>query len=111
MGNPKKFWKGKRSYEAQRRIKEVFPKCFNRVEMVHGDSKQMHSVIVLTRPVEEMCLKVQVVDLPLWERPDAEVNLAPSYTNTHLSIIHTHTQHSAPLLGHVDGFGPEIFKS
>lgn len=73
----------------------------------------MYSAKVLTSPVKEMCLKVQVVDLLLRGRlgPDVEVNLASCYTNTHLSIIHTHA-HSAlcPMLGPVDGFGPKSFR-
>lgn len=65
------------------RVKEVFPKCFIHVEIVQGD---MNSVMVLTSPVKETRLKVQVVDLLLRGRlePDVEVNLAMGYTNTHL---------------------------
>lgn len=47
------------------RVKVTFPKCFIHVEIVERDRKCMYSVIVLTRPVKETCLKVQVVDLPL----------------------------------------------
>ncbi len=57
-----------------------------------------YSVMVHTSPAKKTCLKVQVVDLPLRERlwPDVEVDLALCYTNTHLSIIHTHTVYCAP---------------